>query len=63
LKEGIKCSKTIDEIEKDLKGWIKLLPKTQGGQGKFIPSKNTKPQGEWLNCIETQEMELGGDGY
>jgi hypothetical protein len=63
LKEGIKCSKNTDEIEKDLRGWVKLPPKTQGRQGKFISSKNTKPQEGWLNCIETQELELGGDGY
>jgi hypothetical protein len=39
LKEGIKCSKNTNEIEKDLRGWVELLPKTQGG---------------WLNYIETQ---------
>jgi hypothetical protein len=42
LKEGFKCSKNIDEIETDLKGWVKLLLETQGGQGKFISSKTTK---------------------
>jgi len=63
LKEEIKCPKNIEQLENDLMGWVRMLPKKQGAQGRFIPFKNTKPQGGWSNFIETQELELGGDGY
>jgi hypothetical protein len=53
----------MEQPENDLMGWVKLLPKIQGEQGRFIPFRNTKPQGGWSNFIKTQELELGVDGY
>jgi hypothetical protein len=63
LKEGIKMPKKIEQLENELMGWVRLLPRIQGEQGRFILFRNTKPQGGWSNFIETQELELGGDGH
>jgi len=44
LKERIKCSKSTNEIEKNLRGWVESPLKTQGG---------------WLNYMETQDGTWG----